>query len=119
MLSAEPKYQFNVGDTVKVGYKIQEGDKTRVQNFEGLVIAMKGAGTSRTFTVRRIGVNQTGIERIFPLYSPLIDSVTVVKQGSIRRAKLYYLRERTGKAATRVRSKTTQKTKTAEKSAKA
>lgn len=105
MMSAAPKYHFRVGDTIDVGYKIKEGERTRVQHFIGLVIAMKGEGTSRTFTVRRIGANQIGVERIFPLYSPLIDSVTVTRKGKVRRSKLYYLRNRTGKAATKVKAR--------------
>lgn len=89
---------FNVGDTVKVGYKIIEGGKERVQNFEGVVIAKKNGGVRETFTVRRLSFG-VGVERTFPLHSPKIAGITVVKAGKVRRAKLYYLRGLTGKAA--------------------
>jgi large subunit ribosomal protein L19 len=96
---------FNAGDTVKVHYKIIEGGKSRVQPFEGIVISKKGTGVSKTFTVRRIGADNIGVERIFPLYSPNIDKIEVVSYGKVRRAKLYYLRERVGKAATKVKTR--------------
>ena len=105
MISAHPKYDFRVGDTIDVGFKIQEGDRERVQHFIGVVIAMKGKEETRTFTVRKIGANQIGVERIFPLYSPLIASVKVVKKGHVRRSKLYYLRELSGKRALKVRER--------------
>ena len=89
---------FNVGDTVKVGFKIIEGGKERVQNFEGVVIARKNGGISETFTVRHISYG-IGVEKTFPLHSPKIASITVVRKGKVRRAKLYYLRNLTGKAA--------------------
>ena len=89
---------FNVGDTVKVGYRIIEGGKERIQNFEGVVIARKGGSVRETFTVRRLSFG-VGVERSFPLHSPKVAYVTVVRQGKVRRAKLYYLRGRTGKAA--------------------
>lgn len=89
---------FNVGDTVKVGFKIIEGGKERIQNFEGVVIAKKNGSVRETFTVRRLSFG-VGVERTFPIHSPKIASVTVVKKGSVRRAKLYYLRGLTGKAA--------------------
>ena len=89
---------FNVGDTVKVGFKIIEGGKERVQNFEGVVIAKKNGGSSETFTVRHISYG-IGVEKTFPLHSPKIASITVVRKGKVRRAKLYYLRNLTGKAA--------------------
>ncbi|MBQ8295059.1 MAG: 50S ribosomal protein L19 [Clostridia bacterium] len=89
---------FEVGDTVKVGFKIIEGGKERVQNFEGIVIAKKNGGISETFTVRHISYG-VGVEKVFPLHSPKIASITVVRKGKVRRAKLYYLRSRTGKAA--------------------
>ena len=89
---------FNVGDTVKVGFKIIEGGKERVQNFEGVVIAKKNGGISETFTVRHISYGIGG-EKTFPLHSPKIASITVVRKGKVRRAKLYYLRNLTGKAA--------------------
>ena len=90
--------QFNVGDTVKVGFKVIEGTKERVQNFEGVVIAKKHGGIRETFTVRRLSFG-VGVERTFPVHSPKITSITVVKKGKVRRAKLYYLRGLTGKAA--------------------
>ena len=89
---------FNVGDTVKVGFKIIEGGKERVQNFEGVVIAKKNGGIRETFTVRHISYG-IGVEKTFPLHSPKIASITVVRKGKVRRAKLYYLRNLTGKAA--------------------
>lgn len=105
MLSAHPKYDFRVGDTIDVSYKIQEGDKQRIQHFIGLVIAMKGEGETRTFTVRKIAANQIGVERIFPLHSPLIANIKISKKGAVRRSKLYYLRNRTGKQATKVKDR--------------
>jgi large subunit ribosomal protein L19 len=101
--------QFEAGDTVKVHYKIIEGDKSRVQPFEGIVISKKGVGASKTFTVRRIGADNIGVERIFPLYSPNIEKIEVISYGKVRRAKLYYLRERVGKAATKVKTRTVSK----------
>ncbi len=89
---------FNVGDTVRVGVKIKEGDKERVQAYEGVVIAKKNGGVRETFTVRKIS-NGVGVERTFPLHSPLIAGVEIVRKGRPRRAKLYYVRELTGKAA--------------------
>ena len=91
--------EFKAGDTVRVAVKIKEGDKERIQNFEGVCISIRGTGTGKTFTVRKIGANNIGVERIFPLYSDSIDSITVVRRGKVRRAKLYYLRDRKGKAA--------------------
>jgi large subunit ribosomal protein L19 len=91
--------EFRPGDTVRVGVLIKEGDKKRIQNFEGVVIAIKGRGTGKTFTVRKIGANNVGVERIFPLYSDSIASLEVVRKGKVRRAKLYYLRGKTGKKA--------------------
>lgn len=91
--------EFNVGDTVRVNFKVVEGNKERIQAYEGIVIARKHGGLRETFTVRRIS-SGIGVERSFPLHSPKIESVVVVrKAGSVKRAKLYYLRERTGKAA--------------------
>ena len=89
---------FNVGDTVKVGYKIIKGGKERIQNFEGIVIARKNGGIQETFTVRHISYG-VGVEKTYPLHSPKIASITVVRKGKVRRAKLYYLRDLTGKAA--------------------
>ena len=90
--------QFSVGDTVKVHVRIKEGDKSRIQVFEGTVIAKKHGGISETFTVRRVA-HGCGIERVFPLHSPVVDRVEVIRKGKVRRAKLYYLRDRVGKAA--------------------
>jgi large subunit ribosomal protein L19 len=88
--------KFNVGDTLKVFVKIQEGDKTRLQGFEGICIARKGSGMKESFTVRRISYGE-GIERVFQLHSPSIDSVEVVKRGKAKRAKLYYLKKKVGR----------------------
>lgn len=88
----------NVGDTVRVQVRIQEGNRERLQAFEGTVIAKKHGGISETFTVRRVA-HGCGIERVFPLHSPVVDRVEVVRKGKVRRAKLYYLRDRVGKAA--------------------
>ncbi|MCG2685751.1 50S ribosomal protein L19 [Candidatus Parcubacteria bacterium] len=96
---------FKPGDTVKVFYKIKEGEKERIQPFEGIVIAFKGSEISRTFTVRRVSAGGLGVERIFPVHSPNIQKVEVQKRGKVRRAKLYYLRGRVGKAATRVKTR--------------
>lgn len=87
-----------IGDTVKVHVRIKEGDKSRIQVFEGTVIAKKHGGISETFTVRRVA-HGCGIERVFPLHSPVVDKVELVRHGKVRRAKLYYLRDRVGKAA--------------------
>ena len=89
---------FNIGDTVKVYAKIKEGNRERIQGFEGVVIARKHGGIRETFTVRRVSFG-VGIERTFPLHSPKIDHIDVVRKGDVRRAKLYYLRERSGKSA--------------------
>lgn len=89
---------FRSGDTVRVHVKIQEGDKYRIQVFEGVVLAIKRNGLSSTFTVRKISFGY-GVERIFPVHSPIIEKLEVVKSGKVRRARLYYLRERRGKAA--------------------
>lgn len=94
---------FNIGDTVKVNVKIKEGDKERIQAYEGVVIARKNGGIRETFTVRKLS-NGVGVERTFPLHSPLVASVEVVRKGSPRRAKLYYVRDLTGKAA-KIKSK--------------
>ena len=96
MLKAD-KPEVNIGDTVKVHVRIKEGEKERIQIFEGIVIAKKHGGVSETFTVRKIS-SQVGVERTFVLNSPILAKIEVVKYGKVRRAKLYYLRNRTGKA---------------------
>lgn len=92
------KPKFDVGDTVRVDVRIKEGDKERIQAFEGTVIAKKHGGISETFTVRRVAYG-VGVERVFPVNSPFVENVTVIRTGKVRRAKLFYLRARTGKAA--------------------
>lgn len=89
---------FSIGDTIRVEVKIREGERERLQAFEGTVIAKKGSGVAETFTVRRVSYG-VGVERVFPLHSPNVDSVKVVRRGKVRRSKLYYLRDRVGKAA--------------------
>ena len=89
---------FRPGDTLRVGVKVVEGERTRVQNFEGVCIGRSNKGMGSNFTVRKISFGE-GVERVFPLYSPNIDSIEVVRKGVVRRAKLYYLRGRTGKSA--------------------
>lgn len=96
-LKAEPPV-FQIGDTVKVHVKIREGERERIQIFEGTVIARKGSSTSETFTVRRLSYG-VGVERVFPVHSPNIAKVETVRHGKVRRAKLYYLRDRVGKAS--------------------
>ena len=96
--------KFNVGDSVKVHTKVVEGDKERIQIFAGVVIGRRGRGLNETFTVRRISYGE-GVERIFPLHSPRVEKVEVERQGSVRRAKLTYLRKRIGKSATMVKEK--------------
>ena len=90
--------QFRAGDTLKVGVKVKEGERTRVQNYEGVCIARSNHGMGSNFTVRKISFGE-GVERVFPLYSPSIEAITVVRRGVVRRAKLYYLRGRSGKSA--------------------
>lgn len=94
---------FRAGDTVRVNVRVKEGDKERLQAFEGVCIARRGSGVSKTFTVRKIS-NGIGVERIFPLHSPMLAEITVVRRGRVRRAKLYYLRHLVGKA-TRIKEK--------------
>lgn len=88
--------EFNPGDTVKVYYKIREGEKSRIQPYEGVVLGRRGRGFSQTFLVRKMGADGVGVERIFPLFSPNLTKLEVVKKGRSRRAKLYYLRRRVG-----------------------
>jgi large subunit ribosomal protein L19 len=90
--------QFQPGDTVVVNVKVKEGERTRVQAYEGVCIARSGGGLNESFTVRKISYGE-GVERVFPVYSPMIDSVKVLRRGKVRRAKLYYLRDRRGKSA--------------------
>ena len=94
----ENRFEFNVGDTVRIAVKIVEGDTERIQNFQGTVIARRGSGIEETFTVRRVQAGQ-GVERVFPINSPRIAGIEVVRRGLVRRAKLYYLRDKVGKAA--------------------
>jgi large subunit ribosomal protein L19 len=98
LVEARPVPEFRPGDTLRVGVKVVEGDRTRVQAFEGVCIARSNKGIGSSFTVRKISFGE-GVERVFPLYSPSIDSIQVVRRGAVRRAKLYYLRGRTGKSA--------------------
>ena len=94
----EERHKFNVGDTVRVAVRIKEGERERVQNFEGTVIARRHGGVAETFTVRRTA-SGVGVERVFPINSPFVEKVEVIRAGRVRRAKLYYLRDRVGKAA--------------------
>ncbi|MBQ9789994.1 MAG: 50S ribosomal protein L19 [Clostridia bacterium] len=94
---------FNIGDTVKVFVKVKEGNRERLQGFEGVVIARRNGGIRETFTVRRVSFG-IGVERTFPLHSPKIDHIEIIRKGDVRRAKLYYLRERSGKSA-KIKSK--------------
>jgi len=102
--------QFRVGDTIAVSQRIKEGNKERLQVFQGDVIAMHKNGISTTFTVRKIGAHSISVERIFPYYSPLVQSIKIISRGSVRRAKLYYVRDRIGKAA-RLKEKVVTKNK--------
>ncbi len=101
--------QVAVGDNVRVQQEIVEGEKKRVQNFEGLVIAIKGSGNGKSFTVRRIGAASVGVEKIFPVNLPSIKTIEVKRKGKVRRAKLYYLRDKVGKKASKVKEKATLK----------
>ena len=95
--------EFKSGDTITVSYKIKEGNKERIQQFQGVVLQRKGSGITETFTVRKLSGN-IGVERVFPLFSPFIESIKVNKSGNVRRARIFYFRERTGKSA-RIREK--------------
>lgn len=90
--------KFDAGDTISVSYKIKEGNKERTQQFQGVVIQRRGSGTSETFTVRKMSGN-IGVERIFPVNTPFIEAISIVKRGAVRRARIFYFRERTGKSA--------------------
>ena len=109
---------FQPGDTLQVNVKVVEGDRSRIQAYEGVCIARSGAGINENFTVRKISYGE-GVERVFPLYSPMIDSVKVVRRGKVRRAKLYYLRDRRGKSARIVERAESAEDKTARVEAKA
>lgn len=98
LAAKRPVPEFRAGDTVKVNVKVTEGDRTRVQAYEGMCIARSGQGLNENFTVRKISFGE-GVERVFPIHSPLIDSIEVIRRGKVRRAKLYYLRGRRGKSA--------------------
>ena len=97
-LKADVSEAIKAGNTVRVQVKIREGERERLQAFEGIVIARKGAGVSETFTVRRVAYG-VGVERVFPVHSPNVESVELIRSGKVRRSKLYYLRDRVGKAA--------------------
>jgi large subunit ribosomal protein L19 len=97
--------KFSTGDTVRVHQRIKEGEKTRIQIYEGVVIAIQNRQSGKTFTVRKIATGAIGVERIFPVYSPMIEKVEVKQAGMVRRAKLFYLRNRIGKAATSIRKR--------------
>lgn len=97
--------EFRVGDTVRVHYRIIEGEKTRIQPYEGIVISKKGSQMCKSFTVRRIGADKVAVERIFPLHSPNIEKLEIMKPGKVRRAKLYYLRDKKGRAAMRIKER--------------
>lgn len=99
----EAAQDFRPGDTVNVHYKVKEGGKVRIQPFSGVVLARRGRGESKTFIVRRVSAGGYGVERIFPIYSPNIAKIEILKRGKVRRAKLYYLRQRVGKRAMRVK----------------
>jgi large subunit ribosomal protein L19 len=105
LVSARAVPEFSPGDTLKVNVKVIEGTRERVQAYEGVCIARKNSGVNSSFTVRKISYGE-GVERVFPLYSPRIDSIEVVRKGDVRRAKLYYLRDRRGKSA-RIAERTT------------
>lgn len=91
--------EFRAGDTLRLAIRIREGDKSRIQNFEGICIARRGTGVGETFIVRKIGANNIGVERIFPIYSESLEEIAVLRKGRVRRARLFYLRNRRGKAA--------------------
>lgn len=98
-VSARSFPDFKIGDTIAVSQRIKEGDKERIQVFQGDVIAVRNGQISSTFTVRKIGANSVAVERIYPYYSPIIEDIKIVKRGKVRRAKLFYIREKVGKAS--------------------
>ena len=99
----QDKIEFGVGDTLKVSLAVKEGEKTRSQVFQGIVIAIRGTGEGKNFIIRKIAAGAVGVERILPLNSPIINGIEVVKRGKVRRAKLYYLRDLLGKKATKIK----------------
>lgn len=101
--------EIRIGDTVLVKHLVKEADKARTQNFEGTVISIKGRGESKSFTVRRISSGGIGVERIWPAKSPLLKNIDVIKRGKTRRAKLYYLRKKTGKKSSKIKEQTDKK----------
>ncbi len=109
--------EFGPGDTIIVNVKVKEGERSRIQAYEGVVIARNGGGINESFTVRKISYGE-GVERVFPLYGPVIDSIKVVRRGKVRRAKLYYLRDRRGKSA-RIAERVDTKAKAAKAASKA
>lgn len=105
LAALRPIPDFQPGDTIQVNVKVVEGERTRVQAYEGVCIARNGGGINESFVVRKISYGE-GVERVFPVYSPMIDSIKVIRRGKVRRAKLYYLRDRRGKSARIVERKT-------------
>ncbi len=99
----QDKIEFGVGDTIKVSQAIKEGEKTRIQLYQGIVIAIRGTGEGKNFIVRKIGVGGIGVEKIFPISTPTVVGIEIVKKGKVRRAKLYYLRNLLGKKATKIK----------------
>ena len=118
LAAVRPIPAFQPGDTVIVNVKVKEGDRARVQAYEGVCIARNGGGINESFTVRKISYGE-GVERVFPIYSPMIDSIKVVRRGKVRRAKLYYLRDRRGKSARIAEKQETAAERTARVEAKA
>ena len=118
LVAARAIPEFQPGDTVIVNVKVKEGDRSRVQAYEGVCIARSGGGLNENFTVRKISYGE-GVERVFPIYSPMIDSIKVVRRGKVRRAKLYYLRDRRGKSARIAEKQETAAERTARVEAKA
>lgn len=99
----QDKIEFGVGDTIKVSQTVRDGDKTRTQAFQGIVIAIRGDGQGKNFIVRKIAVGGIGVEKIFPINTPTVTGIEIVKKGKVRRAKLYYLRNLLGKSATKIK----------------
>lgn len=120
IINYQEKFKFGVGDTIKVTQKIKEGEKTRKKVFEGIVIKIRGRQENTSFTVRRIGVGQIGIERIFPISSPMIEKIDVVRHGTkgVRRSKLYYLRDKPKREVEKIYTRAKKKTLAKKKSPK-